>query len=330
MMESSNQRDGAAENKGHQVKGNVAGETGGDSGLGENDVLLGRGLGTYNHVGNVRFRKLVSEHKREYVSLPKAEKPRVAKELVAQWRELQPPGRFLTKVPGEDSWVDVGDQRAREKTSQCLRERTPDILPFYEKQKRKKESFSGASLKKQLKVSAPAVASPKSPREAIQNYQREHQLRQLQAQIASPPLPLQVPPVPGHMMIQPNQSASLLSSSLISQLQPSPTVQLQPQQAQQHPGLSMVSSPYASHGLSDPSRVQPNHGAQLEQLLLLEQQRLWVTRQQMLQQLGPTQLSNCSSAQPGPQDAVIQQALRLSSTGQETAVPEPKESPRQP
>lgn len=120
----------------------ISSETGSAYKLGPHDVLLGRGLGTYNHVGNIKFRKLVNENKLRYVAASKVDKPKVAKELVQLWRNLSPPGRFLARredsakevsasVPEEDNWVEVGDKKAQEKTSQCLRERTPDILPFY-------------------------------------------------------------------------------------------------------------------------------------------------------------------------------------------------------
>jgi hypothetical protein len=72
---------------------------------------------------------------------PKSEKPNVARQVVKMWRQLKPQGRFLARhdkqsaneseIPGEASnfqWYDVGDKKAREKTSQCLREVTPDML----------------------------------------------------------------------------------------------------------------------------------------------------------------------------------------------------------
>ena len=114
---------------------------------GMNDVMCGRGGGTNNHIGNIRFRQLVNEHKLRYLAASKVDKPKVAMDVVQIWRNLDPPGRFLTKTDasqGDDSlWHDVGDKKAREKASQCLRERTPDVMPFVkqlqEKEKKKKE-----------------------------------------------------------------------------------------------------------------------------------------------------------------------------------------------
>ena len=119
---------------------------------GPNDILLGRGGGTNSHTGNVKFRKLVAAHKLRYLAATKADKPSVARDVVKEWRSMDPPGRFLAKVDGssaedddttnydnsgggiDDSdrgsgnnniavWYDVGEKKAREKASQCLRER---------------------------------------------------------------------------------------------------------------------------------------------------------------------------------------------------------------
>lgn len=108
---------------------------------GLHDVLLGRGGGTNNHCGNIKFRKLVNEHKMRYLACSKVEKPKVARQVVILWRKLDPPGRFLARKdetkrgPGsvkasDNVWFEVGDKKAREKASQCLRERTPDVLPY--------------------------------------------------------------------------------------------------------------------------------------------------------------------------------------------------------
>lgn len=76
-----------------------------------------------------------------YLACSKVEKPKVAREVVAIWRKLDPPGRFLARKddtkrgPGsvkstDNVWYEVGDKKAREKASQCLRERTPDVIPY--------------------------------------------------------------------------------------------------------------------------------------------------------------------------------------------------------
>jgi len=123
---------------------------------GPHDVLLGRGGGTNNHAGNIRFRKLVNEHKLRYLSSNKVEKPNVARDVVEIWRNLQPPGRFLARCNekkkdgkkdspengNEDAWFEVGDKRAREKASQCLRERTPEVLPYIKKIREQQDAMT--------------------------------------------------------------------------------------------------------------------------------------------------------------------------------------------
>jgi hypothetical protein len=76
-----------------------------------------------------------------YLAASKVDKPKVAREVVTLWRQMNPPGRFLARHddtkrgPGsvkdsDNVWYEVGDKKAREKASQCLRERTPDVLPY--------------------------------------------------------------------------------------------------------------------------------------------------------------------------------------------------------
>ena len=94
---------------------------------GPHDVVCGRGGGTNAHPGNKTFRELIAAHKSRYVTADKIDKPRVAREVVKEWRHRDPPGRFLVKVDnssgGEVTWLDVGDKKATEKASQCLREK---------------------------------------------------------------------------------------------------------------------------------------------------------------------------------------------------------------
>mmetsp|Transcript_10555 Transcript_10555/g.19702 ORF Transcript_10555/g.19702 Transcript_10555/m.19702 type:complete len:259 (-) Transcript_10555:472-1248(-) len=90
-----------------------------DLNISENDVLFGRGGGTNRHIGNVYFRELVSEYQPAYIQARKRDKTMIAKTIVAQVRNRN--GRFLRKQEN-GNWVDVGDKKAAEKTSQALRE----------------------------------------------------------------------------------------------------------------------------------------------------------------------------------------------------------------
>ena len=164
---------------------------------GDHDVLLGRGGGTNNHSGNIKFRKLVNDHKMRYLACSKVDKPKVAREVVAHWRKMNPPGRFLArkdetrKGPGsvksaDNVWYEVGDKKAREKASQCLRERTPDVMPYIKHLREQQDAITeqGVSLvQKHLQMqqqgnasnsdsplmSAPHVVTPQQPQQAPYN-----------------------------------------------------------------------------------------------------------------------------------------------------------------
>ena len=75
--------------------------------------------------GNVHFRALVKKFQAKYFAADRVDKPQVAAEVVAKWRQQNPPGRFLIPVRTNtgNAWNDVGDRKARQKTSQALRER---------------------------------------------------------------------------------------------------------------------------------------------------------------------------------------------------------------
>ena len=83
--------------------------------LNENDVLSGRGGRINNHPGNITFRTVVEDYKREYLDprIRKLEKAHVAARLVAQIRSANPPGRFLKEDPDhKGKYVEIGDQKA--------------------------------------------------------------------------------------------------------------------------------------------------------------------------------------------------------------------------
>lgn len=94
----------------------------------ENDVLCGRGGSINSHPGNERFRQLVEKRKRVYLTARfKREKRLIANSILSEIRSIDPPGRFLSRDPNTGSWYDIGDEKARDKTSQALRENAPSI-----------------------------------------------------------------------------------------------------------------------------------------------------------------------------------------------------------
>ena len=95
-----------------------------------NDVLCGRGGETNHHPGNIRYRSLVKAYQKLYLLAKRRDKPKIAQCIVVSVRGVN--GRFLkrTKNPnnaGGSAWVDVGNVKAREKTSQALREGAPNL-----------------------------------------------------------------------------------------------------------------------------------------------------------------------------------------------------------
>lgn len=67
-------------------------------------------------------------HRPDYVRAPKIQKPSVARVIVRAIRNGDPPGRFLRKDEKSGKWVDIGDKKAAEKTSQALREKPTEEL----------------------------------------------------------------------------------------------------------------------------------------------------------------------------------------------------------
>jgi hypothetical protein len=93
-----------------------------------NDVLCGRGGTINSHPGNEQYRTFVERKKRVYLTARfKREKRLIAQSIVDEIRKLDPPGRFLLKEANGDYWLDVGDEKARDKTSQALRENSMSV-----------------------------------------------------------------------------------------------------------------------------------------------------------------------------------------------------------
>ncbi|KAL7566318.1 hypothetical protein ACA910_013641 [Epithemia clementina (nom. ined.)] len=112
------------------------------------DVLCGRGGATNSHSGNRAFRSLVKKYQDGYLKAKKRDKPAVASLIVELVRKQG--GRFLrryerTAPNGQVLWVDIGDDRAREKTCQALRENAPEIRRRKKKRFKKQKTKVGSS-----------------------------------------------------------------------------------------------------------------------------------------------------------------------------------------
>lgn len=101
-----------------------------------NDILLGRGGHNNKFIGNERLRDFAMDYVIEYMESTKAKKTHLAEELVTRIRSLDPPGRFLKKIES-GHWIDIGDDLARDKASQVLRDAVRDIPEYEEIRKNK-------------------------------------------------------------------------------------------------------------------------------------------------------------------------------------------------
>jgi hypothetical protein len=104
----------------------------------EHDVLSGRGGGTNVHPGNRDFRDLINKYRTIYLKAKKNDKPAISRAIVKQVRSKG--GRFLRKNDKGNLYYEIGDAQAREKTSQALRQRAPEIRKLMLEQ----QHFGGA------------------------------------------------------------------------------------------------------------------------------------------------------------------------------------------
>lgn len=102
-----------------------------DRQLTTNDILFGRGGKINQNPGNMKFRDAVHSFKEEYANPrnKKIEKAYIAAKIVDSIRSQCPPGRFLARDLVTGSWVEVGDEKARKKAGQALRDGANDRKP---------------------------------------------------------------------------------------------------------------------------------------------------------------------------------------------------------
>lgn len=105
----------------------------------ENDVLSGRGGATNIHSGNRNFRDLINFHRKTYLQARKNDKPAISRAIVRAIRESG--GRFLKKPPKSNLWYEIGDDAAREKASQALRQRAPEMRKLLFKSELDEEQY---------------------------------------------------------------------------------------------------------------------------------------------------------------------------------------------
>ena len=139
-----------------------------------NDVLCGRGGGTNVHPGNRRFRDLINANRRAYLKSRKNDKPNISRSIVRTVREMN--GRFLKKDDKLGLWFEIGDDGAREKTSQALRQRAPEMRKILMEDEQRQVRFDSCVCWPQLSnlISMPSASlTPTIPL----NLQAQEQLR---------------------------------------------------------------------------------------------------------------------------------------------------------
>jgi hypothetical protein len=102
----------------------------------DRDVLCGRGKGIRFHPGNLLFNKLLRDYYRDYTDAPKGSKADIVRKILETIRVGQSGGRGLFLDCKGDYYVDIGDERAMNKTAQAFR----DIRVTEEKNREQEDS----------------------------------------------------------------------------------------------------------------------------------------------------------------------------------------------
>lgn len=85
------------------------------------DVIISKGTKFFNHIGNIRFRKIIASRYDDYYSdtVSRQKKSRILSSIVDQIRTNG--GIFIKYDPGHELWFEVDDALARDKISQAFR-----------------------------------------------------------------------------------------------------------------------------------------------------------------------------------------------------------------
>ena len=93
---------------------------------------------THLFSGNIAFRHMVQKYKERFRLGSRIEKNKVIDEVVREWRDQDPEGRFVAKKTlsnGDVVWFDVGNDLAKKRAAKSLAEWTPQ-KPFDRSPKR--------------------------------------------------------------------------------------------------------------------------------------------------------------------------------------------------
>ena len=117
----------------------------------ENDILFGRGGKNNKHIGNEKLRQMARDKIPIYKVSSKKEKSQISRSIVSAIRNLSPPGRFLKRDLNTGLWLEVGDDVAREKTSQALRDAVSAYNAARNNEASKKKEQRGDEVNEELR-----------------------------------------------------------------------------------------------------------------------------------------------------------------------------------
>jgi len=133
------------------------------------DVLCGRGRLIHTHVGNVWYRDIIQKWKPNYLadSTTKVEKLHLVADFVTEIRASG--GRFLSFHTASGLWFDTGDEKARRKVGQALRENAPELRKTFKLQKKDNTAHHSNKLPTVVPIitsTSPTVPSPEPSHDA--------------------------------------------------------------------------------------------------------------------------------------------------------------------
>lgn len=215
-----------------------------------NDVLCGRGGRINSHEGNVQFREIVNSLKHTYLAktTKKLEKAHIAAQIVTKIRNMNPPGRFLKEDGSSGMWYDIGDEKARKKAGQALREDAPDIRHEMEEDEKLTDDSDHLSDSKAPSKAAPPRSLHGSPsRETVRATPGTTSAQSgepFPPHQHSPPPTHQSPPSQPRQRYPPEQQQPYIGSG---------RGHPPPQRYPQHPSGGGYHRPYATIGETGPS-----------------------------------------------------------------------------
>lgn len=112
---------------------------------GDFDVICGRGKECYNHTGNLRFRTAINMALAPYNEADtKLQKSLIVMSIVETFRSNSDEGGFVRLDRSRGTWYEIGDEAAREKVGQTIREALVQQDPEKRAKKRIKRAISKA------------------------------------------------------------------------------------------------------------------------------------------------------------------------------------------